>query len=378
MKSLQLLTHSRMDTFKGCRKKHWFSYEVGLRSIVDGKALRMGSAFHDGLQALAERGFDAAIESIRTHYAEIPGENWDALEWQYEAETVERLLCGYSWRWANDGLEYVAKEMAFELPLRNPETGAKSTTFNLAGKIDGIVRVADGRMFVMEHKLLSEDLTEGAAIWRRLRVDHQISLYVLAARELGYAVDGVFYDVTRKPTIAPCPIPMLDVDGVKIVLDANRQRVKNKDGKSWRQTSDTEKGYVLQTRPMEPEEWGAKLIADVQERPDFYFVRREIPRLDADLEELRSELWDIQKNLRDAQNNGRWYRTCNKNTCGYCSYLSPCTEGWKQGDRPQDGFELVADVHPELVIASEAVPVHCDPVPSVSTRSTECSSTAPC
>jgi hypothetical protein len=112
-------------------------------------------------------------------------------------------------------------------------------------------------MFVMEHKLLSEDLTEGAAIWRRLRVDHQISLYVLAARELGYAVDGVFYDVTRKPTIAPCPIPMLDVDGVKIVLDANRQRVKNKDGKSWRQTSDTEKGYVLQTRPMEPEEWGA-------------------------------------------------------------------------------------------------------------------------
>ena len=49
----QLLTYSRQQSFKTCRKRAWWEYEVGVRRIVDAKALRMGSAYHAGL-ALAQ------------------------------------------------------------------------------------------------------------------------------------------------------------------------------------------------------------------------------------------------------------------------------------------------------------------------------------
>ena len=53
--SKQLLTHSRMESFKRCRRRHYFEYEVGLRKQTDAKALRMGSAGHEGLDVLKHR-----------------------------------------------------------------------------------------------------------------------------------------------------------------------------------------------------------------------------------------------------------------------------------------------------------------------------------
>ena len=38
------------------------------------------------------------------------------------------------------------------------------------------------------------------------QVAEQISLYVTAARRLGYKVESVYYDVVRKPTIQPNPM----------------------------------------------------------------------------------------------------------------------------------------------------------------------------
>ena len=343
----QLLTHSRQDSFKTCRKKHWFSYELGIRREVDAKALRMGSAYHSGLESLGKGcGLDDAVEAVRAYYDAFR-DAYDQYEWEIERETVVRLLCGYQWRWENDELENVATEQSFQLPLRNPETGKTTPLFDLAGKIDGIVR-RDGRLGVKESKLLGDDIGQESDLWLRLRIDHQISMYVLAARKLGYAVDHVYYDVTRKPTIKPSAVPVLDALGAKIVLDARGERVKT-EKKEWRQTGDTAKGYVLQTRPMTVEEWGDKLTNDITERPDFYYVRREIPRLDQDLAEYEVELWEIQRTIRDAQRNGHHFRTANKNTCAFCPFFGLCTTGFdpERAALPE-GFVRVVDIHPEL------------------------------
>jgi hypothetical protein len=91
-------------------------------------------------------------------------------------------VCGYQWRWAGARLEVVATEQAFRVPLVNPATGKATPTFELAGKIDGIVRLEDGRLAVKESKTCSEDLGADSDYWRRLRIDHQITLYMLAAR----------------------------------------------------------------------------------------------------------------------------------------------------------------------------------------------------
>jgi hypothetical protein len=260
----------------------------------------------------------------------------------------------------------VLVETGFQLPLINPATGKATPSFDLAGKIDGIVKLEDGRYAVKESKLLGEDISPDGSLWRRLRRDSQVSIYLIAARKMGHAVDTVLYDVCKKPGIAPTDVPILDENGLKIVLDSTGERVRNASGKKdWRQTADKEKGYVLQTRPMTTTEWGEKLTADIMERPDYYFSRVEIPRLDQDIAETEAELWEIQLAIRDAQKTGHWYRTTGKNTCVYCAYDSICDRKLEPGEIPE-GFEILGTKHPELEgelnVSSSCSPAAASPI----------------
>lgn len=344
----QLLTFSRMDAFKVCRKKHQFAYEWRIRRETDARALRMGSAYHAALEALANGGaIHAAVEIVREAYADVPP-TIETYEWEIECETVVRLVCGYAWRWQESGIQFIAAEMSFELPLVNPETGKSTPIWNLAGKIDGIVRLLDGRLAVLETKLLGDDISQDSSFWRRLRIDHQISLYVIAARRLGYDVDTVLYNVARKPTIKPVDVPILDENKQKVVLDERRERVFNKNG-SPKQTGSTEFGWYVQSRAMTPEEWGEKLNDDIASRPNFYFHRNEVPRLDADLRAFEQEIWEVQQTIRDAQNKDRWYRTVNRHTCDFCPVFDLCSNPSfvADGELPS-GYVRVTDIHPEL------------------------------
>ncbi len=307
----------------------------------------MGTAFHDGVEQLGNGlGIAAACDAVRNQYALCP-EQFDQLEWYFEQETVLRLVCGYDWRWKDQPMEYLAVELPFEIPLRNPKTGKATPNFNIAGKIDAIVKLEDGRTAIKETKLFGEPIEPDAEMWQLLRMDQQISLYIHAARELGYPCDTVLYDVARKPGIKPENVPILDQLGVKIVLDANGERVKTQKG-FWRRTGSTADGYVVQTRPSTPEEWGEKLSTDIAERPTYYYSRVEIPRLDQDVNECLTELWDVQLAIRDAQKNNAWYRTVNKNTCKFCEYFDLCSKGCDPSAVPP-GFKIIADKHPELI-----------------------------
>lgn len=344
----ELITHSRLDTFKTCRKKHWFSYEQKIRRVDDAKALRMGSAHHEAIELLATgNSIEAACEAIYKRYQYCPA-NTEEMEWRYEEETLVRLACGYAWRWQNDELRYHAVEQSFRLRLNNPETGKPTPSFDLGGKIDGIVELNDGRLAVKESKLYGEDIGTDSHVWKRMKLDHQVTLYVLAARRLGYEVDTVLYDVTRKPTIKPTDVPILDGDGLKVVVDAAGDRVKNSSKDTWRQTADKEKGYAIVSRPMSTTEWGEKLANDIAERPDFYFSRVEIPRLQQDLDQFEVELWDMQQMLRDAQLKERWYRTVNKNTCQFCDAFDLCCQNWQPGESLPEWFQILGTQNPEL------------------------------
>jgi hypothetical protein len=50
---MQLLTYSRQDCFKTCRKKEWWGYEMRIRPTEDARALRMGRIYHGALELLA-------------------------------------------------------------------------------------------------------------------------------------------------------------------------------------------------------------------------------------------------------------------------------------------------------------------------------------
>lgn len=345
------LSTTRLASLRRCPRQHYYRYELGLSRIRDKDALRLGSAFHVGLEA-KNGGMDAelAVAQGTLGYDERPA--WaDTWEWEVERETVRHLLAGYFWRYGADELEVLAAERSFEIPLVNPATGEASEICVLVGKIDAIVRLPDGRLAVLEYKTAGEDIGVDSDYWLRLRCDPQISQYVIAARDLGFDVATVLYDVTRKPTIKPVQVPTLDADGQKIVLDAQGVRVLTAAGKP-RQTGDSKQGYVLQARPESPVEYGERLLADIGDRPDFYFQRREVPRLEDELAEFQLELWQQAEQLEETRKHGRWFRNVGKMTCDYCQFANLCLNSIRvePGVAPS-GFEILRDVHPELAAA---------------------------
>lgn len=367
----QLLTHSRMQAFKTCPKKHYYAYELAIRPIETAAPLRLGSAIHLGLDLRKQgrSGAEAVLAAMKP-YDFRP--DWvrdeDTLHaWEVERETVGCLLGAYFWRWEIDNLppeltvaEVVSSEFSFTTLIRNPATGSTSRLFNLAGKVDAIVRLGDGRLAILEHKTCSEDIAPTADYWHRLRMDQQISLYMHAVQTEGFPVETVLYDVIRKPTIRPELVDVLDENGCKIVIDsATGERCYKsnlkKDGTPGAghgepyQSANKEKGWLLQSRRQTPAEWGEKLSAHIAANPDWYFARREIPRLRDDIREFAEELWQVQQTIRLAQIDGRHYR--NTGACRFnnstCPYFKVCPDGIDQ-TRPPAGFERVKSLHPEL------------------------------
>ena len=314
------LTATSTASLRRCPRQYYWRFGLGLSRIRTATPLRFGRAFHKGIELRpgigdenAEADPQAALDTVLAGYAETPA--WaDPTDWAVERETLRALLLGYYWRYGKETLTHLAVEQAFQVPLVNPDTGSPSRAFTVAGRIDGIVRLPDGRMAVLEVKTCSEDISPDSEYWLRLRGDGQISLYVLAARALGYDAATVLYDVTRKPTI----------------------RLRKAET---------------------PEQYGDRLLADIGARPDYYYQRREVPRLDGDLLEYQAELWQQAQHVLATRRRASaladpsraWFRNVGRMTCGYCEFADLCLSGvGVDPASPPAGYELLADPHPEL------------------------------
>lgn len=312
----QLLTHSRMACFRSCPRRHYMAYELGLRPTRDSFPLRVGAAFHVACETHDAGGdVDVALATMD-----------DA----YDLALVAAMFDGHRRRWADEPLEAVATEQPFEMPLVNPETGAPTPVWQLAGKIDRIVRLRDGRLALMERKTTSKDFSPDADYWVQLHMDQQLSIYVIAARALGYDVATVLYDVTRRPALRP----------LKATPEESRKYTKA--GALYANQRDQDETA---------EEFAGRIAADIALRPEHYFARIEIARLDQDLEECAAELWIQQQTIRAMQRAGKWYR--NPGSCFEpysCEYLTICRASGLETYTP-DGWIRIEDVHPELSIA---------------------------
>lgn len=336
----ELLTHSRLSCFRACPRKHFLRYELALAPEEDELALRIGTAFHAALEA-ADIGRDPEA-AIRARG------DLDA----HDAAMVAAMFAVHRERWEGDTLEVVASELQFEIDVVNPETGSPSKLWRLAGKIDRIYRLPSGRLAVQDYKTTTEDLSSGSDYWLRLSLDQQMSLYVIAARELGYDVQTILYDVTRRPQQRPHKATPLEER--KYTEKASRL----KDG-SVRPAGSL---YANQREYDEtPEEFAARVAETMRFDPAAFFARHEIARLEADLDETRAEVWQQQLALREAQRSSRWYRNPGSCVTPYrCAYIPICAlHSLNAGSPAPTGFKRLPSVHPELAIEQPAVaPVH--------------------
>jgi hypothetical protein len=167
------------------------------------------------------------------------------------------------------------------------------------------------KIWLREIKTCSEDIEDGnAPYWRRLAIDAQVSVYVLSEWQQGVKVDGTMYDVIRKPSIRPKEISKAMRQQILVVGEYCATKV----------SMETRQLFVCGAERENEELFEARLAADCLERPQWYFQRRSIPRMDCDVHEFACELWDVADEIRLARQRER--HTRNSGAC--MTYKRPC------------------------------------------------------
>lgn len=369
-----------MAAFKACPTRFRFGYVEGVRLATDTDSQRMGTNWH-ALQedyqnklavSLAEGcmpedagqiAWQHAIDHLNKAYEEIPN-GVTANAWAIERAILAYSFAGYVWYYSADTYRTVATEIPFRLPLHHPKTGMPLSSDDVlrVGKIDRMIE--RGTQYVnVEYKSTASSIAPESDYWAHLRLDTQVGMYVAAARDLqasdqlpgvpaDAAINGTLYDVWHKPQISP---KMLTQGDTKTVIETGQYfdtlftvevkrktntpvqeevKGKMKDVDVWAyevevdgvdvevEAGKKEDAFAIRETP---EMFGARLLADIYERPAFYFRRQEITRTDAEIRGFRVEMYNIYQNMKGMEATGHYFH--NEQQCEAtfkCPYIPIC------------------------------------------------------
>jgi len=271
-------------------------------------------------------------------------------------------LVGYNWYYGKPDYQVVDRELRFRIPLCSPTSGRALPHVVVDGCIDKIVKNADGSYCIWDHKSTGKSLDSDSTFWNHLALDTQTTLYPHAAAQLDDKYHGikVMYDAWHKPQIRPKKLTQAES---KKFVDINSETHGEYCGEKFEIKTELKDGpncgYLLvnDTPPkIEPgakegtfairetaEMFGARLLKDITERPEFYFVRKPIPRTSDDIERFKREIYNIYQTVRLMYKNNSWYR--NEQQCEAtfkCDYINLCYNNItpKEGEEIE-GFENI-------------------------------------
>lgn len=255
---------------------------------------------------------------------------------------VRGLVRGYDARWQNHDYKPLAVEQYVESPILNPETNASSRTFKGAGKMD-LLAERGGRRVLFDHKTTSDDIEDpNATYWRQLQIEGQASHYMLLEWLNGRKIDDAVWDVVRKPSISPKKLTKAEMGQV----------VSMRNYFGWVPPQ----SFIDTCRSWDGREtldmYEARLAHDcTTERPERYFQRRPVPRLDSELLEYAKELWSHTQDIILTRREDRHVR--NSGACmlygSPCNFLGICS-GYDSPD--SDKWARKEFVHNELPIVN--------------------------
>ena len=392
------ISASSINNFKACPMRFRNANVLGIRREDETEAQRLGTHWHRILDIITRKP-----ESVCNRCAKLPANDpncsicagtgflpenlmdavYRELDRIYENKTyldptiiaVEKnkllyALIGYRWYYEDQPEEVVTREQRFELSLINPESGRALPGVRLVGMIDKIISLGD-RFAVKEHKSTSSSVSPDSDYWGHLNLDTQTKLYLYAARRLqrdgllaGWGIkethpliNTILYDVFHKPSISPklltqaeskqfvedglyCgqkfeirTLPCLDSMPGYPVLTINSITYMVEPGKK-------EGTFAIRETP---EMYGARLLADIGERPEFYFRCVEVTRTDKGMESFEWELLNIYRTMQEMIKTGHWYG--NEYQCQAtftCDYMPSCYNNIELSvDEIPDGFKLI-------------------------------------
>ncbi len=397
-----ILSASSIGAFKSCPIRFRNAYVYGIRRVEDTESQRVGTNWHllletaalvpgsdcpecemnfaagdqfdpeqcvicEGTNVVPDDIMEAVTRVLNKAYENVVSADPEAKE--VERVTLLHALAGYRWHYGEQLEPVVATEQYFSLPLLNPQTGYPVPDVFIKGRIDKLIEIANG-IAVKEHKSTSKSIDPDSTYWGHLNLDVQTTMYIYAARrmqllELGHdklmyagihgpLINTVKYDVYHKPTIRPKKLTQGDskkfvADGMycgqefavlaergsddRICCTVNNIEVEIEPGAK-------EGTFTIRETP---DMFGARLLKDITERPEFYFRCIELTRTDAELKAFEQELYDICKNMQYMIRSGRFYT--NEHACEAtfrCDYMNECYNHIQvDADHIPDGFKRI-------------------------------------
>lgn len=366
----EIVTNSRLKTFRACRKLHHFSYERLRRPRKVPGALSIGTLYHRALEnwwgwLRAERlGHEQAwLNPLEAALAGIAIGAGEAMEHSDEVDpskivAAERIMRGYDARWLAEVMaewDVLGVEVPFVAPITNPDTKRSSQLYALGGKIDIVLRRrSTTRIWFGEHKSAGEPIGPDARYWLKLRSDWQVSTYYSGLDTLGVDVEGCLYDVLRKPALEPLKATPEEArkytvgKACKVCGGSNPRgdapepgrgwcaegpgsdiRVECPDcaGSGWKEAPKLYANQRLVDEEMDA--FGDRISASIAEDPDSYFRRPEAVRMESELVEHRWDTWTTVRALHETKLAGHHSR--NPDSCFAfnrpCAYAPVCWEG---------------------------------------------------
>jgi hypothetical protein len=386
------LSASAIASFKACPRRFNNAYVLGIRRAEDTDTQRVGTNWHSILETAslkpgsvckpcgnlgkpdpncplcAGTGFlpddimDAVIRHLNQAYQNIPA-SMSCEDAEVERITLLYSLIGYRWLYGEQE-QVVCRELEFDLPLVNPTSCRALPNVRIRGKIDKVVVLPNGDLAIKEHKSTSKGLDPDSTYWGHLNLDTQTTLYIYAARKLQEndelrsrsgpekPILTILYDVWHKPGISPKKLTQgdsrkfvedrqycgqafevtgFDVSGLHIGINGHDTEV--------------EPGAKAGTFAIKetPEMFGARLLQDITERPEFYFAQKLLVKTDKEIQRFERELLNIYRTMQTMIRTGNFYGNEHQCEATYrCDYMPFCYNGITlDKDHVPDGFKLI-------------------------------------
>jgi len=199
---VEKLTNSRIQTRQRCPQREAYQYEQRLRPRGYRWPLITGTAFHAAMEAWGNGGsVDDALTAAQESFGFI---DRDALnpdeQYKFDLEKVRtNVYVRAALRtWQRYPAEAVEHE--FAVPIKNPQTGRVSRSFELGGKADLVVEI-EGMLWLVEYKTTGLSLDQYRETFG-LALQPTIYVYALS-REFARPFGGVLMRTIAKTRVEP-------------------------------------------------------------------------------------------------------------------------------------------------------------------------------
>jgi len=394
------LSASAIGELKACPYRYYAKYILGIRKEEDTDTQRVGTNWHEiqdvvtnkpgsvcvpcanlaapdpecplckGTGFLPENLMEAVMRVLNKAYVTLPS-SMDQEKADIERTILLYSLTGYNWHYGDDEVEVLARELEFEHRLISP-SGRVLPDVTVQGKIDKLVRYR-GKLAIMEHKSTSKSVDSDSSFWAHLNLDVQTTLYIEAIQRMQAAdelapygvkhdeppINTILYDAWHKPGIKPKMLSQGDSKKFTESKEYMGQKFEvgnyecSDNGHEILHAGIKVNGIMAEAKPgakkgtfairETPDMFGARLLQDIVDRPDFYFARKELSKTEDEMNRFRREVLSIYRDIRGKLKSDSFYH--NERQCEAtfkCDYTAQCYNGIElDPDNPPDGFKSV-------------------------------------